>query len=242
MAYSQVHSRHILGQLVFYDELYLHRWIDGIGPNVCKYLNDFVTYGEDWTETAVSNGTGTSVISSTAAEGGVLKISTSGSDNDGLQMQSQVYGYKLSTGDPLYFGSRFSLTGTTGYGSTDVMVGLIINDTSVIAGTTSGVYFQTADAANTLLGVCEAADIPTTTTLVTTGVVDTFYTAEFFWDGSTKVEFWLDGVSKGTETLSIPTTPALGVTIAYLNGAAHTDAVAGMNVDWVRCIQLLAGR
>ncbi|GAG26175.1 unnamed protein product, partial [marine sediment metagenome] len=78
-----------------------------------------------------------------------------------------------------------------------------------------------------------------------TGVVDTWNTEEFFFDGdptTPRVHAWHNGTYIGASTAGIEQTNALAITIAVLNGAAAGESVTGLHVDYVRAFQLLATR
>ena len=243
-AFSLVRSRHELGQLVFYDSQYRHRWLDAIGPNVIKYIDDMaaVLYDTAWESTVVEAGSGTSILLPYNTEGGIVKLAAAGNDNDGIQLQSSNEGFKLTPNDPIYFGCRWAITGTTGFASADTVIGLCNKDTTLTGGSSSGVFFMTKDAAATITFTASKADSATSITIVTTGAVDTFYIDEFYWDGTSTIYSWHNGVQGSSHVSQIASSQTLAISMSYLNGAAHGGNVAGMLVDWVRCIQLLSSR
>jgi len=243
-SFSAVRSRHVQGQLVFYDSQYRHRWLDAIGPNAVKFIEDFgaCLYDTAWESTVVESGSGSSLILPYSSEGGHAFFTAAGSDNDGIQIQSSNEGFKLTDNDPLYFGVRWAIHGTTGFCSADTVIGLCNKDTTLTGGSTSGVFFMTVDAASAVTFVASKASSATSHTILVTGVVDTFYVDEFYWDGSSTIYCWHNGVAQTSHVSQIPSSQSLAVSISYLNGAAHGENVAGLVVDWVRCIQLLASR
>jgi len=244
MGYSRVRSKHEQGQLVFYDSQYRQRWIDAYGPNVVKFIDDFAAclYDTSWESTVVEAGSGSSLLLPYNSEGGIVKFAAAGNDNDGIQIQSANEGFKLTANDPLYFGARWAVTGTTGFASADTVIGLCNKDTSLTGGSSSGVFFMSVDAAATITFTASKADSATSHTIVTTGAVDTWYVDEFFWDGSSTIYCWHNGVAQTSHVTQIASAQSLAVSISFLNGAAHGENVAGMLVDWVRVIQLLASR
>ena len=242
---ANVNSRYENGQLIFWENQYRQRIVDAIGPNVIKYINDFGgdNPAETWIDTVVSAGTGTSVIAGASETGGILTIRAAGDDNDGLQIQ-KLLGFVATDNDPIYFGCRWEFTGT-GAGSCDVIIGLVDQDTSAIAAATDMIAFRTKDADTALDLVTEDNTSETELELAATIVVDTWYTNEFFFDGdptTPRVHAWHNGTYIGASTANIEQTNGLGLTIAYLNGAAHGEGNAGINVDYIRCVQLLATR
>jgi len=247
-AYSLVRSRHVNGQLVFYDSTYLQRWVDAIGPNVVKYINDFNaeqgTALEGWTETAV----GTSGALSYDEDGGVLFLYTAGDDGDSIQIQ-KLGGYRAGVNDPLYFGIRWKIVGTTAGGSCGIVMGLCIEDTTVHgpAGVSDGIYFYSGSA-DTALSLRTELNTTAGSSNAGTIAVDTYYVDEFYFNGAattslTTVEHWHDGTSMGKiATATICGDEALGITIGFMDDAGHASATTGLCVDWVRAIQVLGSR
>jgi hypothetical protein len=212
-----------------------------------KVLDHFVDMAVDdttgdpteWTVTVVEAGAGDSTMTLQAdSQNGIVKLAAAGNENDGVNAQKKGEPFLLSTGDPLYFGARFALTEKT---QSDAIIGLCIgSNTTLIAGMTDGVYFRTADGAATLTFVTEKDSTETESSSIQTLVDSTYYVAEFYWDGVSTVKAYLNGVYKASSTTNVPTDEALTVSLAYLNGAAQSSA--GLLVDWVRVIQVLAIR
>src|SRR4051812_40018379 len=106
-----IHSKHIAGALAFYDT-HFKRIIDAIGPDVVKYIDDFVvgeggdTAWDSWTVTRVEAGAGESTITSGDTGNGTMLLTTDAADNDGLNCQLLGEAFKLELGKPLYFGAR----------------------------------------------------------------------------------------------------------------------------------------
>ncbi|GAG32488.1 unnamed protein product, partial [marine sediment metagenome] len=146
---ANVHSRYENGQLIFWEAGQRQRIVDAIGPNVVKYINDFGgDQGiENWIETAVSAGSGTSSMMSRAETGGIIRLDAAGNDNDGYQIQ-KLAGFVATDNDPIYFGCRWEFSGAAAT-AIDVIIGLASEDTSAIAGLTDGIYFCMRDGAAT---------------------------------------------------------------------------------------------
>jgi hypothetical protein len=245
MAIANVHSRYENGQLIYYESGQMQRIVDAVGPNVIKYINDFGgdNPADTWVDTVVSAGSGTSAMTGRSEAGGAVQIRAAGNDNDGVQIQ-KLLGFVATSNDPIYFGCRWEFTGC-GAGSCDVIIGLVDQDTSVIAGATDMIAFRTKDADTALDLVTEDNTSETELELASSISVDTWYTNEFYFDGNAttpRVYAWHNGTLIGNSTAGIEQTNGLAVTIAYLNGAAHGEGNAGINVDYVRCVQLLAAR
>ena len=242
--HANVHSRYENGQLIYYEAGQRQRIVDAIGPNVIKYIEDFGgdNPADTWIDTLVSAGSGTTLIAGRSEAGGSISILAAGAEDDGAQLQ-KLLGFVATASDPIYFGCRWEFTGT-GAGSCDVIIGLVDQDTSAIAGATDMIAFRTKDADTALDLVTEDNTSETELELAATITVDTWYTNEFFFDGKAtpSVHAWHNGTYIGASTAGIEQTNGLALTIAYLNGAAHGANNAGLHVDYIRCVQLLAAR
>ena len=237
MAYSKLHSRHELGNLVFYDASNRQRWLDAIGPTAIVFKEDFA--GDilaNWTGTSLG---ATSGVASYDAEGGCILLFTGGTDGDGYELQ-KLSGFKLIADCPCYFGVRWKITGTTGGGSSSIFLGLANEDTSLIAGTNDGVYFGSTSSSTALNFIQETGGAETSATALATIVVDTWYIDEFYWDGDDTVTAYHDGASVGTgSAASMDQTQRMAVSLGWEDEAGHASGTTGMVVDWVRAIQLL---
>jgi len=169
-------------------------------------------------------------------QNGIVKLLAAGNEDDGVNAQKNGEVWKLTTSDPLYFGARFAITEKT---DSDAIIGLCITDTDVIGAVSDGVYFRTADGAATLTFVTESGSSETESDSIQTLVNNTYYVVEFYWDGVSKVYAYLNGAYAGVSATNVPT-EELTITLAYLNGKAQ--ASAGLLVDWVNVIQILASR
>lgn len=234
------------GHLIYYEEPYKHRWLDVVGPHAIKFVDDFTCTPADAngdpayaTVTAVSSGTGTSTITQRDAQNGWLYFDAAANENDGVQMQVLGESFSLTTNDPLYFGVRFQATEAT---QSDIIIGLAVTGTTLISSVVNGVYLSKADGGTTLNGVCDD-NAAGNTALTTAFAKDTNYIVEFYWDGTDRIKWYLDGSYIGayTTAANIPTDEELRVSLAYLNGDGTMEH-DGMYVDWVRCIQILASR
>jgi len=234
---GNIHSRHIQGNLAFYDG-HQKRLIDATGPDVVKYLNDFVdgpgvdaAFDNEWTVTRVEAGAGESTMARIDGVGGVLQITTDAAENDGINAQAIGEGFKLAAGNVVYFGARLKASATT---QNDFFVGLAITDTDILGGVTHRVGFEKLDGVTAVKAMLEKATVETLSgTLL---ALDTnYHTYEFYFDG-TGVEFFIDGVSVYVPALTnLPNDEELRVSIHALAGEA---VVKTFDVDWVRCIQI----
>lgn len=229
-----VHSMQKEGNLVFWDT-YRYRWIDAIGPTVCKFVEHFEHLPVDDTTGLPSEFTSTLVNASTVAlsagvAGGTLLITTAGADNDGANVQLKGEAFKLASGKELYFGCRFSISEAT---QSDFIIGLCITDTTLLGGMTDGIYFRKVDGSTAVSFVLEKDSTETSTSAMTADT--SYHTLEFFFDG-TYADFYVDGV-KGTRpvTTNLPDDEFLTPSVHFLTG---DNAAITMNIDWMRCIQI----
>jgi len=231
---------------VFFEDGFEERWVDAIGPNVIKFVDDFSAclYDTAWESTVVEAGTGDSLIVPYDSEGGVALFSPAENDNDAIQFQSSNEGFKLTDNDPCYFGARFAVIGPTAAGSYEVFIGLSNKDTTLVTGGSSCAGFIVTAASAQCGFFNSKADSGTTQVMTTSLTVGVFHIAEFYWDGTSKLYTWWDGTAKGTATTQIPTAQTMAVSISVTNnGTDHlTTHTNGLAVDYVRAIQLLASR
>ena len=241
-AYSLVRSRHELGQLVFYDSEYRQRWIDAIGPKVIKFLEDFggdvaqATEGS-WVTTFVSAG-----VASFDVKGGAIRIWSDESAGNTGQIQ-KLHGFIACTACPIYFGVRWKLVSPCSATHQQILMGLHAEDTTALAGPDTGIVFEIATAATGLDMVCYSTGTGVTMTALTTVATDTWYTDEFYWDGSNAVNLYHDGMYIGAASAgSVAKTSAMCITLGNYSVTDASTAGAGLAVDWVRAIQLLDAR
>lgn len=237
---ADVIGQRISGNLVYIDRAsHMRRLVDAIGPDVIKYVNDFVAgvqHATDsllgWVVTLVEGGAGESTITVPDAVGGAVLLTTDAADNDGINLQLDGESYELTTDQKaVYFGIRLRASEAT---QSDFLVGLCITDTDLLGGMTDGVFFRKVDASTSVAVVTEKDSSETETTGVLTFAADTDYVLEFYFDG-TSVEFFVDGVSVARHTLTIPDDEALTPSIHFLAGSTGAKT---MQIDWIRAIQI----
>lgn len=235
-----VKSRWVNGNLTFIDGARRQRWLDAIGPNVCRFIEDFVGTPfasadnmAAWTTTLVEAGAGETTVALQDGVGGELLITTDAADNDGANLQVTKEAFKLVSAKPCYFGVRLKISEVT---QSDLLVGLCITDTDLLGGLTDGVYFRKVDASAALSFVLEKNSTETTGAVLTM-VADTYYTLEWFFDG-TNIDSYVDGTLQTRLAMTNkPDDEELTPSIHYLTGEAvlHTATV-----DWIKCIQINA--
>ncbi len=239
MAIEQVTLRN---NLVARDTALTWRLYDALGPNAVKHIEDFVALSVDdttgdpveYTMTVVEVGAGNSTVALTPLLGGAAIITAAANEDDGAQIQlKNSEAFQLNAGYPCYFGIQLQGNDVD---QSDILVGLCITDTDLIAGMTDGAYFRSADASATLQFVLEKDSLETSTSVAT--LVDaTDITLEFYWDG-TNITAYVDGVevaSVATTDTNFPNDEALTPSIAFLTGEAVANT---MTVKWMRAIQV----
>lgn len=235
---ADVKGKTVQGNLVYWDS-HEKRFLDAIGPDVTKYLNDFSSGGpgvdaafdNDWTVTRVEAGAGESTLAILDGVGGVLQLTTDAAENDGINAQVLGEAFKLAAGNIVYFGARLKASATT---QNDFFLGLAITDTDILGGVTDRIGFEKLDAATAVKAMLEKDS--TETLSATLATLDTSYhTYEFYFDG-TNVEFFIDGASVATPAVTnLPNDEELRVSIHGLAGEAVAKT---FDVDWIRTVQI----
>ena len=189
------------------------------------YFEDFDYYvAGDWTVTETDSGATQALAD---GDGGLLLITNTAADNDLVSLQKKGESFLFESGKRLFFEARFKVNDAT---ESDVVIGLQITDTTPLD-VTDGVFFIKADGAATVNLLVEKNNTATTTSSVATMVNDTFITLGFYYDGSTQIQYSVNGTVLGTSvTTNLPNDEALTVTMALQNGAA---AAKTMTVDYV---------
>lgn len=196
-----------------------------------EIMDDFDTYtAGNWVVTETQAGATQAL---TAGDGGILLLTNSAADDDLISLQSLVANYSMTAGKRAFFKCRFKVSDAT---QCDVMVGLVIVDTSPIASApTDGIYFRKDDGdTNIDFSVRKDAstganDVNTVGTLVS----DTYITLAWYYDGVDRVFYYVDDVMRGSLAATsafLPDATNLAVTIALQNGEAVAKT---MSIDYV---------
>lgn len=240
-----MHSRWVDSQLVFYDDSEPQRWLDAFGPDVVKFIEEFVNTPfasadnlAGWKTTLVEGGGGDTTLALEAgATGGVLLLTTDLNENDGANVQALGEAFKLAAGKECYFGAKFKVSEAT---QSDFMLGLVITDAEndILGGVTDGIYFRKVDASTTMNFVLEKDSTETATAYGSAIVADTWYTVEFYFDG-TDVHWYVNGAEQAAPAsfANLPDDEYLTPSFQYLSGAAGAQS---MRLDWIRAIQIVA--
>ena len=241
---ANVIGRRINGNLVYLEQIGSDRkpkrLHDAIGPDVFKYLNDFVggpgidtAFDDDWTVTRVEAGAGESTVTLADESGGALLITTDAAENDGVNMQLLGESFNLAGSGikALYFGARFKVSDAT---QSDFFVGLCDTDTDILGGADDSIGFRKVDGSTAVSFLTEKATTETTASAYTCDTA--YHIVEFYYDGvGATLEAFVDGTSLGLiATTNLPDEEQR-VSIHFLTGEAVAKT---MTVDWVRCIQI----
>ena len=186
------------------------------------YFNDFDQYvASDWTITTVEAGTGSATEALTDIDDGAILITNAAGDNDYDLLEKVGESFELSDSKPVWYEIKFK-AGTT-VAQMDLLFGLVESSvTSPLGdGLTDGIYFTKDDGdANIDFNVTKDS---TSTSVAAVGTLsdDTYKTLGFYYDGSTGVEYWVDGVHIGTAaTTNLPDDEELTVVFGIQNGEA----------------------
>lgn len=204
------------------------------------YFNDFTTATDISTTDFNENdfGGGGAVSLEADAVGGIVKFNSSGTEDDGIQRQLKNETFKYSSTKDLYFETRLSVSDAD---QTDIVIGLCILDTSLIAGMSDGIYFNVVDGNASINFVLEKSG--TATTLDTEkdfedGTVSTKYKKLAFWipAGQSKAYVYVDDKLVKTQTITEENIPDanLTVSIAMLTGEGAANPIF---VDYVYVTQ-----
>lgn len=235
---ASLHSRHVRGNLVFYDT-HRKRLIDAIGPDVIKYDLQPGHLGSvagaspaGWTETVVEVGAGTSEFIGTTVAGYIGDVITAANDNDGWSGQLSGDSFELTSDQDFYFGCEFKLNDVT---QSDFFMGLAVTDTAILGGVADRIGFQSLDAAADLKFMLEKSTTETLSASLATLVDATVVFVEFYWDGS-GIEVFVNGSSVETPAVTnLPNDVALRLSLELLTGEAVAQT---MNVRQLRAIQI----
>ena len=152
-----------------------HLWFDhfdigGYLPNTAgrggKY--DETADSGEWLVTVVDGGgdNGETITVQDNVDNGITKFTTNDADNDALNLQRNGEGFRLKTGRQLLMEFRLAIVDVD---KTDWLIGLAITDTTLLDGTTDGLYFRVpaGDSSQQITAVAEKSSVET---VLSTGV------------------------------------------------------------------------
>jgi hypothetical protein len=239
-----IRQQFVQGALILRDDIHNKRWVDAIGQNVVKYINDFTSgpatdaawdAAGEWTITRVETGAGESTITRIDGVGGILRITTDAADNDGINMQKIGEEFRLTTARQLYFGC-FGLT-LSEVTQSDFFVGLAITDTDILGGVTDRIGFEKLDGSTAVGFMVEKDSTETKSSSLHTAVAATAFDLEFFWDGPTsELQVFINGASVTAPAITnLPDDEELRLSLHCLAGDANART---FDCDLIRVIQI----
>lgn len=204
----------------------------GLTPNYVQYFNDFLVAGDynasDWVVTETDSGA-TEAIAADELNGALL-ITNTAADDDIAQLQSAEEFIKLSVGKKVWFESKLKVSDVT---QSDFFIGFATTDTTIIAGTTDSCGFRKSDGAATLVSITEDNTSETTNSVATLSNA-TYVTLGFYWDGISRVYFFVNRALAATHSTNIEQTNKLALTITLQNGEAVAKT---MTIDYLYLVQ-----
>jgi len=210
-----------------------------------RYENDFYEWipasatssatGQGWILTIIDTDSDTGAAQAIEdTPGGVLALTVDDNALDSVNLQQNGECFKLASGKPLYFESRFAVN-CTAIANPTVIVGLCIKDTTLAGGMTDGVYFTKDNGDANLDFVTEKNSTETKTDTGTDMVDNTFVTVGFYWDGAGNVTPYIDGEAGTVHTTNVPDDEELTISFAQLNGEASANV---LRIDYVKAVQV----
>jgi hypothetical protein len=154
-------------------------------------------------------------------------ITNTAADDDLVALQKVGESYRFASGKALFFEARLKVSDAT---QSDVVIGLQITDATPLD-VSDGVFFIKADGSTSVSLLVEKNGTATTTSSVATMANDTFISLGFYYDGASSIQYFVNGVVKGTSvTTNLPDDEDMTVSIALQNGEAVAKT---MTVDYV---------
>lgn len=221
------------------------KW-DHLKPNEdvsCFFTDFFRLDADDWVITTTEAGAGSATEAIADAPHGILVLTNDAADDDVDQIQSAAEGFQFIAGKKLSFKTRFKVNDAT---QSDLLIGLAIRDTSLIASAPSdGIYFRKNDG-DKLLDFVVAKNGTASELLGVAGTAteladDTFVTVEFYYNGGPvgastgveagRIEAYVNNIRVGSLPLTnAPDDEALAVSFAIMNGEAVAKV---LSIDYV---------
>jgi hypothetical protein len=193
------------------------------------YYNDFFTYAAgDWTKTDVGT---TPTAALTDGAGGRLLL-TAPNDNPGstfLQLTNKSF--YPATGYRMWFEANFQVSNVA---TVDAVMGLQIIDTTPLA-VSDGMYFIMTTGAATVDFIVKSSNTATTASAITSLVAATDIRLGFFYNGTSEVQYYVNGVQFGESVITnLPTSAGLSMSFGLKSNSANART---MNIDYVWAAQ-----
>jgi hypothetical protein len=205
----------------------------GVEPDLCMWMKDWLTASEldaaaDWVVTQIDGGGDTDEVFAVAADAlhGELTITTNDADNDASSAQTANEFVALETGKRLWFEARWKIEKAA---DSDVLVGLSINDTTPLDAS-KRINFKLTEGSAALAFETDNDTVETVVPAIATLADNTYVKTGFLWDGSSKLEVYIDRDKVAEITTGIPTAENLAINLRVQTGEA---APRTLTVDYI---------
>lgn len=182
--------------------------------------------------TAITSGT--LVDGGTTAVGGILSLTPSGTENQGIELQTPL-AYMPNDGEMIAFGARLAVTDVD---QADLYVGLSTADTAIAGSIANDVIgLGLADGSANLLYYVTKNDSGADGTDTTADLTDaTYVRLEGLITEEKQVQLYVDGVryANYTTAANIVDDEELAMSVAIINGTGSANIVY---LDWLYCYQ-----
>lgn len=204
-------------------------------PSYITYYNDFIASQDyaaaDWTITTTEAGAGAATEALTANDlGGSLLITNDDADNDLDSLQQDEETWKMASGKRCWYETRIKIGDAD---DVDLFVGLGITDTTPLV-TADRAGFQIDDANASILCKSEKNATETSTDSGQDAADATYVTLGMYWDGISKLEYYVDRSKVATHTTNIPDDVNMAITMHVQNGSAAANT---LTVDYIQVTQ-----
>jgi len=218
-------------------QYYSDDFIHYVGPNTAGESGGWIL-----TETAAGAGNAQRVDVDNSQQFGKLLLLTDNGDNDLENLQMTGEPWRYVSGKRLWFFCEYELSDAN---DGECFLGLALEDTSLIAGVTDGIYFDKAETA-TVLDFKVTKNSTTTTNTITGTIADaTARIAGFYVDSSGDIHAYegaasggIDGIAEVATVQSsqanIPDDEDLMISLSIQTG---TTAANSMSLDWLFACQ-----
>jgi len=202
-------------------------------PDYSVYFNDFLVAQDyaaaDWVVTEV--GVATQVLAADE-QGGALLVTNAGSDDDSSSSQSTEEAWSCTAGARMWMSCRIKIGGTD-IAQVEFFIGLNITDTTPLV-SSDRVGFQISDGNASIEAIAEKDSTETLTDTGQDAVIDTYVKLSMYWDGISRVYYYINDNHVVTHSTNIPDNEQLALTYIVTNGEAVAKT---LTIDYLHVIQ-----
>jgi hypothetical protein len=192
-------------------------------------FDDFAHVAAQYTQTAVSVGTGTSAVTTLDENGGVARITTAANEDDGLWAETVNENFLLVSGKKAWFKTRFKVGDAI---QSDMVFGFHSTSTTPQAATMR-FLFESVDGSAAIYFNCDDSTTDSDSGTVATLADDTYIILTAYYDGGTDIKLYADDVHVTTMTAVIPGAE-MGVGFGYINGTTGAETT---DIDYILAIK-----